>query len=155
MNDDLPPLPLMCDGVGDYTADQMRAYARAALAAAVPAQPAEPVAQIVTTEMKAAGAQALYEASVGDLEPTGDEIAAAYKAMVAAQAEPVAWPTEVQPNGSVWPVNPDDMQPLTLSDEQVWNSEEIMAINARAGLQMPVLMELVRAVLAAAQGEKP
>ena len=37
-----------------------------------------------------------------------------------------------------------DRSPLT--DEQIWTSDEIMAINARAGLQMPTLMELVRAI---------
>jgi hypothetical protein len=42
-----------------------------------------------------------------------------------------------------------------LTDEQIWNSEEIMSINARAGLHMPILVELCRAVLAAAQGSKP
>ena len=53
------------------------------------------------------------------------------------------------------PRNPLSQEPLTLTDEQVWNSEEIMSINARAGLHMPLLMELVRAVLAAAQEQAP
>jgi hypothetical protein len=40
-----------------------------------------------------------------------------------------------------------------LSDEAVWRNDEIMAINARAGLQMPTLLELVRAIEHAQEGK--
>ena len=44
--------------------------------------------------------------------------------------------------------SPQEAQPVhPLSDDDVWNSQEIMSINgARAGLTMPVLMDLVRAI---------
>ena len=33
-----------------------------------------------------------------------------------------------------------------LTDEDIWRSDELMSINARAGLSMPILMELARAI---------
>jgi hypothetical protein len=139
MNDDMPPLP---DPAGDfrdsfyesaYSADQMRAYARAAIAAAAPAQPAErkPIegdwrtgaiaylrAAAEDRSRKYAGAPDMQRC-VDTIYRLASELEMAQEAMpygldcVAAPAHPAepVWPTSVQPDGSVWPTNPDDIEP--------------------------------------------
>ena len=48
---------------------------------------------------------------------------------------------------------------VPLTDEQVWNNDELMSRNAEIGVAMPVLMRLIRAVERAhgiaAAGDKP
>lgn len=155
--DDLPPLPLpwnyvyiwdepggvahrdfsvarrngtACDRVLTvYTADQMREYARAASAA----QPPQPVAE--------------------PTDPLHDDAYVRAIALGFPQGDPRRW-TLCRIADRIEAATPQPPQAVELTADDVWRNEQIMAINARAGLQMPLLMELVRAVLDAAKGSK-